>query len=97
MGCSDLLADPHEQSIGIIGTIRIGPDAPYGPYALSPSPTRRKSPSRSIPMTASRYFRIGSGARVPVARDLFRSARDRGCERHGIGGIGTIGGVGPFR
>ena len=29
MGCSDLLAGPHEQGIGIIGTMGIGPDGPY--------------------------------------------------------------------
>jgi hypothetical protein len=34
MGCRDLLAGPHGQGIGIIGTMWIGPDAPYGPYAL---------------------------------------------------------------
>jgi hypothetical protein len=35
VGCSDLLAGPHEQGIGVIGIMGIGPDAPYGPYAPS--------------------------------------------------------------
>ena len=35
MGCSDLLAGPHEQGIGVIGTMT-GPMPPYGPYAVSP-------------------------------------------------------------
>jgi hypothetical protein len=34
MGRGDVLLGPHEQGIGIIGTMGIGPDAPYGPYAL---------------------------------------------------------------
>jgi hypothetical protein len=33
MGKGDLFLGPHEQGIGSIGTIGIGPDAPYGPYA----------------------------------------------------------------
>jgi hypothetical protein len=40
MGCSDLLAGPHDQGIGGIGTMGIRPDAPYGPYALSVSQRR---------------------------------------------------------
>ncbi len=32
MGCSQVLAGPHEQGIGIIGTMGIGPDATYAPY-----------------------------------------------------------------
>jgi hypothetical protein len=32
MGCRDLLAGPREQGIGVIGTMGIRSDAPYGPY-----------------------------------------------------------------
>jgi hypothetical protein len=31
VGCSDVLAGPHEQGIGFIGTMGIGPDPPMLP------------------------------------------------------------------
>jgi hypothetical protein len=41
MGRRDVLLGPHEQGIGSIGTISIGPDAPYGPHAPWPWRTHK--------------------------------------------------------
>ena len=57
----------EQQGIGGKGTIGIGPDAPYAPDAFPPLQRRRKIGVLAVLMTAPRYFRTRSGARVPVA------------------------------
>jgi hypothetical protein len=65
MGCSDLLAGPHEQGIGVIGTIGTGPDAPYGPYALWT--TIAAGTRLPIPAPTSRFRETGpSPPRLPT-------------------------------
>jgi hypothetical protein len=45
LGRRDLLADPHEQGIGIIGTIGSGPMPPMVPTLCDPDGRQRRRPA----------------------------------------------------
>ena len=86
MECNDLLAGPHEQGIGTIGTMGIGPD---------------EIAVRVIPITAQHYSRTAAitGTRAGGRRpDASRGSLENGCSDllagpHGQG-IGIMG-IGP--